>query len=115
VTPKLFFDEDACNDVVVSALRKLGIDVLTVIDAGRLKGDDEAQLRYATSLGRAIYSLNTRDFSRLHAEFLGRCEHHAGVILIPRQRYSVGTKIRKLGELCDMYGAEELKNTIHYL
>ena len=115
MTPKLFFDEDACNDIVVSTLRKLGIDVLTVIDAGRFAGDDEDQLRYATSLGRAIYSLNTRDFSRIHAEFLGRGEQHAGIILIPRQRYSVGTKIRKLTELCDLYGAGELKNTIHYL
>jgi hypothetical protein len=38
--PKLFVDEDACEDAVVSALRRLGFDVLTVLDVGRAGIED---------------------------------------------------------------------------
>ncbi len=113
--PKLFVDEDACNDIVVSALRRLGIDVLTVLEAGRLGGDDSDQLRFAASLERVFYSLNTCDFMRIHSEFLSAGEEHWGIILIPRQRHSVGEKIRKLEQLLDTKNADQLRNTIHFL
>jgi hypothetical protein len=99
----------------VSALRRHGIDVLTVFDVGRERHSDEEQLRFAASLGRAIYSLNVRHFARLHQDFCTRAEDHAGMILIPRQRYGIGEKIRRLQQLLDKTDAEALKNSLHFL
>ena len=53
---------------VVKALRSLGYDVVTSLEAGRANQripDDEV-LRFATSEGRAVLTLNRRDFVHLH-------------------------------------------------
>jgi hypothetical protein len=72
-------------------------------------------LRYATTQGRAVYSLNVSDFTRIHTEFLSRGEEHAGMIMIPRQRYAIGEKIRRLQELLEATDAESLRNTIRFV
>jgi len=64
---------------VVEALRALGHDVLTSLEAGRANQripDDEV-LRFATSEGRTVLTLNRRDFVHLHTAQPG----HAGVIV----------------------------------
>ena len=113
--PKLFVDEDAGEDAVVSALRRLGIDVLTVLEVGRVGINDDEQLRFAVLLGRAVYYLNARHFARLHHEFVARGEDHAGIIVIPRQRYSIGEKIRRLQKLLENTDAEAMKNSLWFL
>jgi hypothetical protein len=113
--PKLFVDEDACEEAVVSALRRKGFDVLTVLDVDRAGIGDDDQLRFATSLRRAVYSLNTRHFARHHREYLSRGEHHAGIIVIPRQRYSIGEKIRRLADFLEATDAESLADSINFL
>jgi hypothetical protein len=115
VKAKLFVDEDASEASVVSALRRHGVDVLTVVDARRQSLSDEDQLRFAASLHRSLYSLNVRDFARIHREFVARGVEHAGIILIPRQRYSMGEKIRRLQNLLDSASPTGLQNTIHFL
>lgn len=64
---------------VVEALRALGHDVLTSLDAGRanLRIPDDEVLRFATSEGRAVLTLNRRDFVHLHAAQ----PEHAGIIV----------------------------------
>lgn len=113
--PKLYVDEDACEDAVVVALRRMEIDVLTVLDVNRAGLDDVEQLRFATSVGRIIYSLNARHFAMIHREFLSRGEEHSGIIVIPRQRYSIGQKVRKLGRLLDNIDDVSFKNCLHFL
>jgi hypothetical protein len=100
---------------VVSALRRLGIDVLTVLEVGRVGMNDDEQLRFAASLGRAVYSLNARHFARLHHEFVAQGETHAGIIVIPRQRYGIGEKFRRLQQLLKSTDAEALRNSPHFL
>jgi hypothetical protein len=112
---KLFMDEDASEEAVALTLRHHGIDVLTVHEAGRSGREDEDHLRFATSLGRVIYSLNARHFAKLHRDFLSRGEEHAGIIVIPRQRYGIGEKTRRLSHLLQGANAESLKNTLHFL
>lgn len=112
---KLYVDEDASQQAVVSALRRKGIDVLTAYDAGREGRTDEDHLRFAATHGRAVYSLNVSDFTRIHIEFLSRGEEHAGIIIIPRQRYSIGEKARRIAQLVKNTDAEELRNSLHYL
>ena len=64
---------------VVEELRRLGADVLTVLEDGRANQSvtDQAILARATELGRAILTLNRKDFKRLHLQVAD----HAGIII----------------------------------
>jgi hypothetical protein len=55
------------------------------------------------------------DFCRLHDEFLSQGKEHTGIIVIPRQRYSIGEKIRRIGQLIDSRTADEMRNQLEYL
>lgn len=63
---------------VVEALRRHGYDVLTSMEAGNAGRavPDEDVLAFATQAGRALLTLNRRDFFRLHRLTPG----HAGII-----------------------------------
>lgn len=64
---------------VVEELRRLGHDVLTVLEVGKADQAiaDEEVLAFATSLGRAVLTLNRKHFIRLHH---GQ-PNHAGIIV----------------------------------
>jgi predicted nuclease of predicted toxin-antitoxin system len=64
---------------VVQALRALGHDVLTALDAGNANQalPDEQVLGYATQNDRAVLTLNRREFIRLHTQQ----PDHAGLIV----------------------------------
>lgn len=64
---------------VVEALRRLGHDVLTSQEAGNAgRGvPDDAVLAFAVQAGRAVLTLNRRDFIRLHRV----APVHAGLIV----------------------------------
>jgi hypothetical protein len=112
---RLYVDEDASEHSVVKALRNRGIDVITALDAGMSGAADEAHLAFAISQGRIIYSLNVGHFCRLHGEFLAQNRDHSGIILIPKQRYSIGEKVRRLMQLIDSSSAEEMRNRLEFL
>jgi hypothetical protein len=44
-----------------------------------------------------------------------RQDQHSGIILIPRHRYGVGEKIRKLLELLENTNAQSLRNALRFL
>ena len=112
---RLYVDEDALERIVVDGLVAAGFDVLTTRQAGAKGASDEAQLRFATQDGRAIYSLNVRDFAFLHRLTIESGGQHCGIILIPSQRYGPSEKLRRLKELLGATTAEELANQIRYL
>jgi hypothetical protein len=112
---RLYVDEDAAEHAVVEGLRRRGVDVLTVLETEMTSATDEEQLAFATSQGRSIYTLNVDDFCRLHSTLLSEGKEHAGVIVIPRQRYSIGEKIRRLLECINSVTAEQMRNRLEYL
>jgi hypothetical protein len=73
----LFSDENMDRHVV-EELRRLGCDVLTAYEAGRAnqKIPDAAVLAYASILGRAVLTMNRRDYHKLHTV----SSTHAGII-----------------------------------
>jgi hypothetical protein len=75
---RLYSDENFPVETV-EALRRLGHDVVTALDAGQANQavPDKAVLTYAASLGRTLLTLNRWDFVRLHTEQPG----HAGVVV----------------------------------
>jgi hypothetical protein len=112
---RLYIDEDAEERAVVDGLRTHGIDVLTVVEACMEGEPDDTQLVFAASQGRVLYTLNVEDFCRLHSEFLSAGQAHAGIAVTPRQRYSIGEKIRRLTELVASITAEDMRNRLEFL
>jgi hypothetical protein len=88
---------------------------VTVADVGRQSYPDEDQLIWAAEQGRVIYSYNRRDFCRLHSEFLAAERHHAGIVLLQQQRYSVGRQLQGLLKLVSTLSSEEIINQLVFL
>lgn len=111
----LYVDEDSQDTALVRALRSRGIDVMTATEAGMLHRDDEEQLAWATQQGRVLYTCNAQDFYLLHRLLLTRGGFHAGIIILPQQRYSVGEQMRRSLKLVATKSAEEMQNQVEFL
>lgn len=112
---RLFIDEDAGENAVVQGLRARGFDVLTTIEARQCGATDRGQLAFAVQQGRTIYSFNVGDLARLHGEYRSQRIDHAGIIVLPDQRLSIGEKIRRLAHFISSVTAEEMANRMEYL
>jgi hypothetical protein len=75
----LYADEDFALPVV-SELRRLGHDVVTVQEDGCTSSPDPVVLARAHALGRAVLTYNSRDFERLDRQ--GRA--HSGIVSAKR-------------------------------
>lgn len=77
MSASLYVDENMPR-AVVEALRRLGHDVLTCYEAGNAGQGvpDEEVLRFATEHGRAVLTMNRRDFFRLDRQ----SRDHAGIV-----------------------------------
>jgi hypothetical protein len=73
----LYSDENFPQPVV-AILRQLGHDVLTIQADGKanLRYSDEAVLRDASAYGRAVLTINRKDFRRIHQQN----PDHSGII-----------------------------------
>lgn len=88
---------------VVEHLRATGHDVLTTHDAGRSNQriEDDAVLEFAIETGRAVLTLNRKDFIRLHRS---RGEHHGIIICTENRDYAdfaerIDEAVRRVGLL----------------
>lgn len=68
---KLYLDENV-PEVVAVELRLRGFDVITVKDVGHKGLSDVAQLKYASSEKRIIFTFNVADFYNIHSEFIDK-------------------------------------------
>jgi Domain of unknown function (DUF5615) len=111
----LYLDEDSMDKDLVNALRARGVDVITAADAEMLGCSDSDHLDYATRKGRVLYTFNRGDFYRLHTLYLTEGRSHAGIILAPQQRYSIGEQMRKLLEFASSKSSEQMQNQAEFL
>lgn len=112
---RLYLDEDSMSKALAHNLRLRSIDVTTVAKEGRESLSDLEQLEFATSEGRVICTGNVGDFLQLHTEFLRSGKTHTGIIIIPRQGYSIGEQLRRLLRLIKSRSAESMQNQIEFL
>lgn len=112
---RLLMDEDAMHSGLVSGLRARNVDLRTVFEAGLVGRDDPDVLAYAIRDDRTVYTFNVGDFCRLHAESVQQGKDHAGIIVVPHQRYSVGEQLRRLLRLINAQSAESMKNQLLFL
>jgi predicted nuclease of predicted toxin-antitoxin system len=90
---------------VVEELRRLGIDVLTAFEDGRANQSitDQDILARATELGRAIVTLDRRDFKRLHTY----APDHSGIIICtedPDRIYQAQTIAQSIADAVELHG-----------
>jgi hypothetical protein len=112
---QIYIDEDAGQRGLVNALRSRGVAVLTALDAALTGQSDEEQLAYATERGCVLYSHNASDFYRLHTDWISAAREHAGMIVAPQQRFSVGEQLRRILRIRAIVRAESMRNRIEFL
>ncbi len=100
---------------LVRVLRARNVDVITAREAGMVERRDEEHLEAATAGGRVLLSSNVADFYRIHTAWLQAGRSHAGLILAPQQRYSVGEKARQLLKVLAEKSAEEIVDQAWFL
>ena len=112
---QLYFDEDAMHSRLVTALRSRGVTIVTAFDAGLTEKPDEEQLAFATERECVLYTFNVSDFYRLHTEWVSAGREHAGMILAPQQRFSVGEQLRRILHLRAAVTIATMRNQVEFL
>lgn len=112
---RLYVDEDAMARALVRGLRAREVDMTTALDAGMSEQSDMAQLEYAGQQERLLYTFSVGHFCHLHTQYMTQGSNHAGIIVVSRQRYSVGEQIRRLLQLISMKSAEDMRNSLQFL
>lgn len=100
---------------LVAALRSRGVTVITALDAGLAQKPDQEQLAFATQRGCVLYTFNVSDFYRLHTQWVRAGREHAGMILAPQQRFSVGEQLRRILRLRATTTAARMRNQVEFL
>lgn len=100
---------------LVRALRANGFDVVTVLEAHRLRLPDEDQLRFAASQGRVLYTCNVSHFADLHRRWLRDGLHHAGIVVLPDQLTTVGVQVRAFLRLAATLDADTMRDRLEFL
>jgi hypothetical protein len=112
---RLYLDEDATQHDLIAALRLHQVDVTSAQEQGLVETPDLAQLEWSYANARVLYTFNVRHFYALHSQFMVDGRVHAGIILAPQQRYSIGEQMRRLLRLIETKSAEEMANHVEYL
>lgn len=111
----LYFDDDVESRALAAALRSLGFDVERASDVGMRGRPDPEHLEHASEHGRAVFTANRGDFRRIHHQWTDEGRHHAGIIILTQQRYSVGEQIRRFAVLLSELSPEEMRDSVQYL
>jgi len=112
---KLYLDEDAMHRRLVAALHSRGVETVTAIEANLVGNPDEDHLAFATAHDCVLYSFNVSDFCRIHSQFIRAGGKHAGMILAPQQKFSVGEQTRRILRIHATTNADSMRNRIEFL
>ena len=104
-----FYTDEQVARAVVRGLRRRGVDVLTVPEAGTLGASDAEQLQQARDEERVIFTQDD-DFLRLAAEGT----NHPGIVYAS-QELGVGEIIRGLMVIHGVLEADEMAGRVEYL
>lgn len=98
------------SDEIAQRLRMNGVDAVSSHETGMDTKDDDAQMQFAVSQGRAIVTINKRDFARINAKYMANSWEHFGIIVSNDIDHSV--IYRRLLKLTADLQIEDIKNRI---
>ena len=104
-----YYVDEHVGSAIVRGLRRRGVDVITVTEAGMRGRSDEAQLEFALQAGRATFTQD-RDFLRIAASGIP----HAGIVYAP-QGAPIGAVIGGLLLIYNVLSAEEMTDSVEYI
>lgn len=110
---RFYLDEDTISRALMNALRARNVDIFSAHAAGLISVPDWQHLEYAVSLGRVLFTFNTRDFARLHSEWLVQGRHHAGIVVSDQAQ--VGQLVRRLLKLADTLSVDDMQDRLEFL
>ncbi len=102
--------DEHCPTALAEGLRRLGIDATMTAEVGLPGAGDEEQAAWALSQGRVLFTRDD-DFLRLHAAGTP----HAGLVYCHQQSLSLGSILRGLVLVWEVYSPEEMRNRVEYL
>lgn len=108
----VYTDEDVYG-VIAEQIRANGYDALSVFEAQTMGLDDEDQLEFAVSQGRAILTHNMGDFERLHKKYQSERRAHFGIVVAPQ--WEIGVIVNRVLNMLNCADADEMKNSYHHL
>lgn len=108
----VYTDEDVYGEVAAQ-IRANGYDALSVFEAHTMGLDDDEQLEFAISQGRAVLTHNMGDFERLHEKYQSERREHFGIIVAPQ--WEIGVIVRRVLNMLNRVDAEQIKNQYHHL
>jgi hypothetical protein len=111
--PLRFFTDEDVYGAIAPALRDAGFNALSTPEAGRLGESDESQLIWAISRGYVFVTFNVGHFANLHAEWIRRRQHHAGIVV--SQQRSLGDMLRRLLHLANTLDSDEMADRLVFL
>jgi len=105
---RYYVDEHVATSIV-HGLRRRGVDVMTVTEAGMRGRNDKAQLAFALNTGRVIVTQD-RDFLRLAANGIP----HAGIAYTP-QGAPISAIVSGLLLIYSVLSAEQMMDSVEYI
>jgi len=110
---RLYVDEDSQRQGLVRAIRARGYDIATTLEVSRTGMPDTEQLVYAAANDRTLVTFNSRDFVRLHRDYLINGQRHSGIIV--SSQLETGVLVRRLLRLLQERSAEDMVNWLEFL
>lgn len=111
----LYLDENV-PPLVAKVLRDERLDVVSAYEVEMVGKDDEEQLRYATSSGRAILTFDQKHFRPLYDAWWFSGRTHNGVVLSREFKMDeIAELLRLIRNLISRVRPEELQNSLTYL
>jgi len=102
--------DENVNSAIADGLRRRGIDVTTTPEAGLMAASDEAQLNFALSQGRVIFTQDD-DFLRLDQSGV----EHSGIVYSRQSIRSIGEILRGLILIWELVEPEEMRDRVEFL
>ncbi|MBI2910448.1 MAG: DUF5615 family PIN-like protein [Chloroflexi bacterium] len=111
----LYLDENV-PPLVANLLQAEKYDVISAHEVGMFGKDDEEQLQYAASSGRALLTFNQKHFRPLYDRWWGPGRSHSGIVLSRQYKLDeIGELVRLIRNLIVRNNAEDLTNSLVYL
>lgn len=112
---RFYLDDDSADRRVIFALRARGIDVQAPWDSNLYGAPDEQHLAHAARERRVLVTSNVKDFLQIHFRVLSEGAHHAGIVFVVQQKYSLSVRIDRLHRLALALDPAEIADRYEFL